>query len=249
MAISYMALIHWIVNVALFQQAAADNNNVPQIVTQEAGDNQYTFGLTADRGFFRVVVIPPAEFADQQETLHLIFSCRDLYLLGFVHNGQCLVFQDALLDGSGHLQHPQAYRPLPFKGSYTDTHFSSVHIGAWELYLSYDSLLNYSNRPRHEHQVAVHRIMVAISEACRFSEWRRHVQALLNSGMAKPADDERLFSELFKHWSTTSKGARRGAALFEVRAGDGFPNVREAPPEPAHWCGVEPAASQRALNL
>ncbi|KAG2648195.1 hypothetical protein PVAP13_1NG043800 [Panicum virgatum] len=223
MAASYMALMQWIVTVAVFQQAADDNNGVPQEVTQEVDGNQYTFGLTAESGFFRVVVIPPPELTDQQQTLHLIFSCRDLYLVGFVHNDQWVVFEDARLVGSGHLQHPQAYRRLPFGGSYIDAHFNSVRIGAWELYLSYDSLVNYPNRPRQELLAAVHRFIVAISEACRFPEWRSHVQLLLNNGMAEPADGTREFSQLFKKWSITSKRARQGAARFEVRAGDEFP--------------------------
>lgn len=222
MAESYRQLINWIIEV-LAAQATADNNGVAQVVTQEVDGNQYTFRLTAESGFFKVFMIPPPEWADQQQPLALVFSCRDLYLVGFLHGEQWLVFQDAKLDGSGHLQHPQAYGSLKFKGSYFTSHFSTVQIGAWPLYQSYDSLVHYGDRTRPEIQMAVYRIIAAISEACRFPQWRSHVHNLLLNMMAENADsDDQTFSVLFQNWSNISKTCRRGAARFVPRPANVF---------------------------
>lgn len=164
MAAAYIAIISWIVNTVIPNQAAADNHNVPQVVTQEVNGNVYTFNLTAENGFFRIVMIPPADWDDLQQPLHLIFSCRDLYLLGFLHGDRWIMFDDAILNGSGHLDHPQAFQRLEnIKGAYIDSHFSSVLLGGWYLYLSYDTLMHYVNRPRQEIRAAVFRIITAIS--------------------------------------------------------------------------------------
>ncbi|CAL5024314.1 unnamed protein product [Urochloa decumbens] len=222
MLTTYVALIHWIVNVVIYQRAAADNGGVPQVITQQTNGNQYSFGLTAETGFFRVVIIPSEELDEQQMPLHMMFSCRDLYLVGFLHDGKWKVFKDAKLDGSGHLQHPEAWESLGFKGSYIDTHFNSVLLGGLGLYRSYDCLVHYAHRSSQEIKAAVFRIIVVISEACRFPQWRTRVKYLLENWLAETTNHDRAFSELFKDWKTISKRARRGEARFEVLEGDAF---------------------------
>lgn len=213
----------WI-KAKLARQTATENNGVVQQMTQVAEGKSYTFGLTADSGFFKVVIIPAPELTDEQQPLTLVFSFRDLYLVGFLHGDIWYVFDDARLIGSGHNEHPEAYRLLGFKGAYVNIHFSTVEVSNWDLHQSYDSLVHYPGRSKNEVMVALYRLIVVVSEACRFPEWMSHVQSLLENMMTETADHERHFSRMFKDWSTISKRARRGVARFVVAEGDMFPS-------------------------
>lgn len=84
----------WI-KAKLARQTATENNGVVQQMTQVAEGKSYTFGLTADSGFFKVVIIPAPELTDEQQPLTLVFSFRDLYLVGFLHGDIWYVFDDA----------------------------------------------------------------------------------------------------------------------------------------------------------
>lgn len=212
MAKSHDDMILWIKR-ELAKRAAAENNGVAQVVTQEVNGTKYTFGLTADSGFFKLVIIPASDFTDQQLPLVLVFSFRDLYLLGFLHGNKYYLFDDAELQGSGHLDHPSAYQLLGFKGSYDNNHFTTVQLSNYNLYQSYDSLIHYSERSRTEIMVAVFRYIVTIPEACRFPIWHSRVQYILKNLVTETT--RRKFSIWFKDWSNhLQEGSSRGRQVF-----------------------------------
>jgi hypothetical protein len=212
-------MIQWIKD-ELAKKAKAENNGIAQVVTQEVNGTSYSFGLTADSGFFKLVITPASDFTDQQRPLVLVFSFRDLYLLGFFHGTTWYLFNDADLEGSGHLEHPGACQLLDFKGSYVDTHFASVELSNYNLFQSYDSLMHYPNRSRNEIMVAVFRYIVIIPEACRFPEWHSRVHFILKNMLTETI--RKKFRIWFKDWSTICKKARRGADRFVAKPGDYF---------------------------
>jgi hypothetical protein len=219
MAKSHNDMIEWIKD-ELAKRAKAENNDIAQVVTQEVNGTRYSFGLTADSGFFKIVITPASDFTDQQLPLVLVFSFRDLYLLGFFHGTTWYLFDDANLEGSGHLAHPDAYQLLGFEGSYVNSHFASAELSNYYLFQSYDSLTHYPERSRNEIMVAVFRYLVVIPEPCRFPQWHSHLQWILKNVMSVTTDSD--FATWFQNWSTICKKARRGAARFVARPGDFF---------------------------
>jgi len=98
MARSIKRLYKWIMTQLAARVAAEGGQE--SLVIQVDGD-QYTLQFTADGGFFTVLGKPPAGWDPQVRDVLLLFSFRDLYLVGFFRDGRWFVYDDAYLIGSG----------------------------------------------------------------------------------------------------------------------------------------------------
>lgn len=163
----------------------------------------------------------------------LLFSFKDLYLLGFLHNNIWYVFDDADLGGSGHLeaQNKQHWTTLGFGGGYNNSDsFTAVSLGLLGLYYTHDSLSHYLDRKtkdqRQEIENALFRVIVVISEARRFPAWLAHLQAGFAAYESFVVDTPSMvFSLVFKKWSAISKRVFVGPV--NIVAGDGFATYAE----------------------
>lgn len=115
MAQSYLNLINWIIR-RLEERAAMAN--LPVTETHHVDDQEYTYRLTALGGFFIILVSLPEDWTDQQEPVALVFSFKDLYLLGFLEGGVWRLFTDADLTGNGDDLPGAQHSPLKFPGGY-----------------------------------------------------------------------------------------------------------------------------------
>lgn len=98
MARSIKKLFKWI-KTHLAARVAAEGGQ--QFMVIEVEDRQYTLQFTSDGGFFTVLVKAPADWAPRVRDVLLVFSFRDLYLVGFFRDGRWLLYNDAYLIGSG----------------------------------------------------------------------------------------------------------------------------------------------------
>ncbi|KAL6865312.1 hypothetical protein ACP4OV_016463 [Aristida adscensionis] len=194
-------------------------------VTRRAERVDYTFHLTSDvPSFFIIAVKLPAGWREDNElVLPLVFSFRDLYLVGFMSEGVWHFFNGAKLEGSGHDVYPEAFEMLEFSADYWKDHFESTLVSWWTLAMACDCLMNHHTREEVEVRAGVYQFIVTLSEARRFQRWRAYLKYLFENGIGDFADNnDRKFSLLFQNWSTTGQRARRGAARFSVVPVDGF---------------------------
>ncbi|KAL6630616.1 hypothetical protein ACP70R_028467 [Stipagrostis hirtigluma subsp. patula] len=227
MAQSHEELRVWIRGVVAAQGMAENEDNAPNIFTATAGGINFPKELTAQGGFFIVIMRAPQGWG--HEDLPLAFSCKDLYLLGFMKANTWYFFKDADLTGSGH-DAPGlgegAWAGLGFPGGYRGDKFNTVELGMYELWLTYKALLLYPEPSRNEIENALFRIIVVISEAVRFPEWSNQLTQLFRREWdPETVDMDKKFSLLFNDWSSIGKRVRDGENAFVP--GDGFATYLE----------------------
>ncbi|KAL6870570.1 hypothetical protein ACP4OV_014418 [Aristida adscensionis] len=181
---SHQRLMKWIRHV-IEAQGKAENGGARNVLSVTCGGQP----LTPRGGFFVVIMRAPEGWG--KEDLPLAFSCKNLYLLGFMRRNRWHFFDDAedLPEG--------VWERLPFSGGYRGDKFNSVDIGVFELWLSHDALVDYPWRSQAEVENGVFRLIVVICEAVRFPAWRRRVGHLLAGyGRAEAVNQTRLYSLL-----------------------------------------------------
>jgi hypothetical protein len=159
---------------------------------------------TSNGGFFRLVLRSEAG----EDEVELVFSLRDLYLMGFLQGNIWYLFSDSRLDGSGHdePEHLHEWTYLKFRGNHTDDRIMEVQIGVNGLLDTVDTLLNHHNR-------SDFRVSVAISEAKRFHEWLLVLLDIFSTGDSHPVGE--VFGKLFRMWSSISSKVLDGPDKFE----------------------------------
>ena len=91
----------------------------------------HQFNLTGTAGFFQLNLLPAPGWGPEAQPLPLLFSLRDLYLLGFFHDGIWHLFDDADLRNTDLMAaHNRPYwRKLGFSGGYSGNKEEYVPIG------------------------------------------------------------------------------------------------------------------------
>lgn len=112
MAASTQAALAWIKEEEI-KWAMAENNGKPKVFVEVIDGVPYERPIVANGGFFKLLMRVQGE-----EDVPLVFSFRDLYLLGFLQSNVWWLFSDADLEGSGHLNHTGVWRHLKFDGGY-----------------------------------------------------------------------------------------------------------------------------------
>ncbi|KAK3140959.1 hypothetical protein QOZ80_5AG0408230 [Eleusine coracana subsp. coracana] len=221
MAQSYLNLINWIIG-RLEERAAQDGLTVSQ--THQFEGHNYTFRLTALTGFFIILVAPRVGWTDNEQDLALVFSFKDLYLLGFLDGGVWRLFNDATRDGTGDHLVGARHSPIGFSGGYSGRVFDDTMLSIFTLVQSYETLVNLAHRSNREKKTALFVFIFLISEALRFLEWKNRLKTVFMNEMEEAPDTDRQFSRLFQNWETTSKRAQEGPATFQVNTADQFHN-------------------------
>ena len=177
--------------------------------------------LTPDAGFFAVRLRLPRDPKEVENVVgvKLLFSFRNLYLLGFEHQNICYVFRDAELGPGIDIDTNPWLRRMRFKGAYrTDIH-KKVHIAVEDLFQTYLTLFHMDeNTPYDDIYNALYRIMVTVSEALRFVEWLRELIFIYRLERINPSvdqDDGVKFSDHFHNWGNRSRAVREGEAAFQ----------------------------------
>lgn len=184
-------------------QGRVENGGNDKVVTLTAEGDAQNFQLTPDTGFFTVMLRQPHGWGGEQNAppVALIFSFRDLYLVGFVHESICYVFSDAKMDGIPE----QYYERLKFDGGHKRQDCETVKLGLDGLYQTYSTLRNYPQRRSLDVEIALFRIIAVISEAIRFPLWFNHYVSVLERGESESVDEVKHFSKFFPNWSDMSK--------------------------------------------
>ncbi|RLM77962.1 hypothetical protein C2845_PM12G03870 [Panicum miliaceum] len=172
------------------------------------GDH-HTVQRTADGGFFKIIMGLPPEYITpgQPEDVIFVLSLYDLYLLGFLDGNKWRFFDDARLEGTGHLDEDDKHEweKLGFEGGYSGDVFNTVKLGFNELLLTHNTLTNYSKRVKEERDDIVNallRIMFVIPEVARFPAWLEHLQFAFSRNnntvklKPKPVDKSVMDAEL-----------------------------------------------------
>ncbi|KAJ1261093.1 hypothetical protein BS78_09G001700 [Paspalum vaginatum] len=195
---------------------------IDQFELQHQGDN-HPYNLTATNGFFQLNLLPVPGWGREGEAqpLPLLFSLRDLYLVGFLHNNIWFLFDVADLRGTGLMeeQNLRHWKKLGFKGEYRGKKNESVLIGMPPLDSSYNVLSDYLQQMESglQQQVenALYRIIVVVSEARRFPEWSNGVREVYATFQSKTVDAiGRKFALLFTQWNKICTRIIAGPAMF-----------------------------------
>jgi len=188
----------------------------------------YQRQLTAEEGFFTVLVKPPGDW-DPVAPLLLAFNLRDLYLVGYQDNadgGRWKVYDDAYLIGSGADDPANAnlWEYLNYEGGYIQEMYG-VQIGLENMYFALHTLNNPALGDM-EKRLALGVYIMVIPEACRFPIWKRYLVGLLRRfETVVLIDEHNRFDAYFPDWSSICKRVRRGPARFVP--GDGFDTYHE----------------------
>ncbi|KAK3158313.1 hypothetical protein QOZ80_2AG0135510 [Eleusine coracana subsp. coracana] len=189
----------------------------------------YRIVLTPDTGFFAVLLRPGAG----GEVVKLLFSLKDLYLLGFLHNNFLYVYNDSNLGPGIDIHNHPSVRVLGFNGRHVESMFDQVHIDVNGLFETYRALLHRDQRTPRQIQVAMLRVIITVSEPMRFPRWLRAVFYIFRCFPSLLRDDPQLsmtppptvsrfeypFSDLFRQWSPRSRAVQRGEAAFRPSYG------------------------------
>lgn len=192
------------------------------VCIEEEGQSHYLHQTTDDIKFFKLVLQPDDEalaVGQAIEGVTLVFSLKDLYLLGFLHNNTWYVYSDARLDGSRHNEpgNDKYWDKLPFQGGYTKDMFTNIKVGAYQLNISHHALSQYLSRlkkgQQDEIQSALYRVIVVIAEAKRFPQWLRVLQKSFADKL--PIIVGPTFGYLFQNWKKTCKKVLKGPQEFK----------------------------------
>ncbi|KAJ1261194.1 hypothetical protein BS78_09G009200 [Paspalum vaginatum] len=213
MAKSLVKLIKWIK-----RQLAA------RTALEHEGQVQVETIVVEDREYRQMLVKSPTNWNDPRvREVLLVFSFRDLYLLGYLLNGVWQLYNDAHLVGSG-VDNPAnaAYwRELPFGGNYIGAMWGRK-LGLEPMIFSLLILCDPAANSR-AIQLALYQYIAGIAEATRFPQWELNLENILRRYGSDVVAVE--FSEKFTDWSSISKRIRRGPARFV--AGKGFETYRK----------------------
>lgn len=178
--------------------------------------------LEVEGSFFKLIICPAPDMLDADQPLQgvtLLFSFVDLYLLGFLHDNIWYVFDDARLEGSGHLDegNDRYWKTLGFNGGYNSAEFTSVPLGLFELNLTHHTLSQYLQRLKKGQQDEVKkclfRIIFAIAEAKRFPHCLQTLHDIFSSGTSRVVGV--FIDHMCKNWSKSSKRIVQGPENFE----------------------------------
>jgi hypothetical protein len=183
----------------------------------------YRRQLTADEGFFTILVKPPVDWQAVAPVV-LAFSLRDLYLLGYQDNadgGRWKLYDDAYLIGSGadDPANANSWEYLNYSGGYTEE-MHHVQIGMAPMYFALQTI----NNPASDDmavRLALGVYIIIIPEACRFPVWKSYLVGLLRRfETVILIHQEDRFDGYFTKWSSICKRVRQGPARFIP--GNGF---------------------------
>ncbi|RCV18256.1 hypothetical protein SETIT_3G285500v2 [Setaria italica] len=196
--------------------------NAPLLVINH--DNKtYRMQLTAEAGFFTVLVRPPADWPAVAPVL-MAFSLRDLYIVGYEDNadeGVWKLYDDAYLVGSeaDDPANANAWQYLNFSGGYNQEMYG-VSIGMPPMYYALQTLNNPLANDMAK-RLALGVYIMVLPEACQFPPSKRHLVGHLRRYETMILiNDPNRFDIYFPDWSSICKRVRKGPGRFI--AGDGF---------------------------